>query len=284
MSRIVKSDANAALDRVVANLKKAAGADGITSRADVKTALPSIASPTERALTDRFFRFVDHRDARPNARVTGSDLDSAAAYAKEHLLAKYDVKPQNGFSKAEIAKMSMTGQLAVKLAQELKGVTPIDPNDTPASALGRTITAAAKDCDYMSESDSTPAYVEPDKSAPAGDVIAQYAPLLQKALDFGDGVDLSTLAVEKQGDAEGFLHDMTVPYDPSDEFITKNAAAWQTLSDVLHANLHDFELYKVGPKDDDGSLAQDRGSYEYILVGKTADDKTAGVAFESVET
>jgi hypothetical protein len=66
-----------------------------------------------------FYRFVDHRDHRPGATVTADDVRRAAVYAKHTMVDAYDVNG-NGLSKSEIAKMSLTGKLAVELTRELK--------------------------------------------------------------------------------------------------------------------------------------------------------------------
>jgi hypothetical protein len=123
MSRISKSSA---LQRAATNITRAAGADGRTSRAELKTALTSLKGP-EQKLTEVFFRFVDHRDFRAGAQVTKTDIDRAVRYAKETLVAKYDLN-RNGLSAAEMKSMSLTGKLAVDLARELKaaGSDPID--------------------------------------------------------------------------------------------------------------------------------------------------------------
>lgn len=118
MSRIAKADVNRALDHVAKALVKAGGDDGRISRADVKSALPTM-SRKERALADIFFKFVDHRDFKSGASVTSKDIGRAVAYAKEHMIAKYDLD-KNGLSKAEISEMSITGQRAVDLARALK--------------------------------------------------------------------------------------------------------------------------------------------------------------------
>jgi hypothetical protein len=118
MSRIAKTDVNRALDHVAKALIKAGGDDGRISRADVKTALPTL-SRKERALADIFFKFVDHRDFKAGAAVTSKDIGRAVAYAKEHMVAKYDLN-KNGLSKTEISEMSLTGQRAVDLAKALK--------------------------------------------------------------------------------------------------------------------------------------------------------------------
>lgn len=118
MSRIAKTDVNRALDHVAKALIKAGGDDGRISRADVKTALPTL-TRKERALADIFFKFVDHRDFKDGATVTKKDIDKAVTYAKAKLIAKYDLNT-NGLSKDEISNMSLTGQRAVDLAKALK--------------------------------------------------------------------------------------------------------------------------------------------------------------------
>ena len=118
MSRIAKADVNAALSLVSKQLIKAGGADGKISRADVKQALTEIPK-NQRGLADIFFKFVDNRDFKAGAQVTAKDINKAVAYAKEHMIAKYDLN-ENGLSKEEIAKMSITGKRAVDLAKALK--------------------------------------------------------------------------------------------------------------------------------------------------------------------
>ena len=118
MSRIAKADVNRALDHVAKTLVKAGGEDGRISRADVKKALPELTT-AEKKLADIFFKFVDHRDFKAGATVTKKDIDRAVSYAKQTMVAKYDLNT-NGLSKDEIAKMSITGQRAVDLAKALK--------------------------------------------------------------------------------------------------------------------------------------------------------------------
>ena len=118
MSRIAKADVNRALEMVAKQLIKSGGPDGRVSRADVKAALKDLPK-SERGLADIFFRFVDNRDFRAGATVTASDINKAVAYAKEHMIEKYDLNT-NGLSKAEISQMSITGKRAVDLAKVLK--------------------------------------------------------------------------------------------------------------------------------------------------------------------
>ncbi len=121
MSRIAKTDVFASFDRAAAIIRASdTNKDGRFSRAELKVAVSNLQG-TERELVDMFSRFADHRDHRKYAKLTGKDLDRTLAYAKETLVAKYDVNG-NGLSKDEIAKMSRTAQLAVQLAQESKAL------------------------------------------------------------------------------------------------------------------------------------------------------------------
>ena len=118
MSRIAKADVNRALELVAKQLIKSGGADGRVSRADVKAAIKELPK-AERGLADIFFKFVDNRDFRAGATVTAKDINKAVSYAKEHMIAKYDLNT-NGLSKSEISEMSITGKRAVDLAKALK--------------------------------------------------------------------------------------------------------------------------------------------------------------------
>jgi hypothetical protein len=119
MSRIAKADVVYALKRAQSLLVEAGGADKRISRAEKEKKLGSL-DGAEKQLVDTFFRFVDHRDAKPGATITNTDLDKAVAYAADHMIANYDVN-HDGLSKAEISKMSLTGRLAVQVAEGLKG-------------------------------------------------------------------------------------------------------------------------------------------------------------------
>ena len=120
MSRISKTDVNAALQAAAQTIINAAGDDARISRADLKKALATDRVPRQQAaLVDIFFKFIDHRDFKTGAQVTAKDVGRAVEYAKAHLVAKYDLN-NNGLSKDEIEKMSLTGKRAVDLAKALK--------------------------------------------------------------------------------------------------------------------------------------------------------------------
>src|SRR5258708_6198268 len=99
MSRIAKSDVNHALDLAAKTLIKIGGNDGKISRAEVKNALATDRVPRkQQALVDIFFKFIDNRDFKAGAQVTPADVKKAVAYAKTHMVAKYDLD-HNGLSK-----------------------------------------------------------------------------------------------------------------------------------------------------------------------------------------
>ena len=122
MSRIAKADVNSALQKVATAIIKAGGNDGRTSRAEMKAAIKDLPA-NQRALADIFYKFIDHRDFRTGAQVTAQDVTRAVSYAKVHLVAKYDLD-NNGLSKDEVSKMSLTGKRAVDLAKALKESAP----------------------------------------------------------------------------------------------------------------------------------------------------------------
>ncbi len=124
MSRIAKADVYRALDHAAKTIISAGGADGRTSRADIKAATANLTG-TEKKLVDVFFKFIDHRDFKSGAQVTEKDVKRAVAYAREHMVAKYDLN-NNGLSSSEVKKMSLSGRLAVDLAKTLKdaGIKP----------------------------------------------------------------------------------------------------------------------------------------------------------------
>jgi hypothetical protein len=114
MARLAKSKVHAALEKAAQNILEAAGDDPVVSRKDIRKKLKELEWP-EKQLTSIFYRFIDHRDYKPGARITQKDIEETLAYSKEKLVDAYDVN-NNGLSAAEIEKMSLTARLAVQYA------------------------------------------------------------------------------------------------------------------------------------------------------------------------
>lgn len=118
MSRLARSDLNAALDRAAARLLSAADDEGVASRRDIRAALVAT-HERDRGLVGALYRFVDHLDALPGAEVTRDDVEEAVAFARESLGELLDLE-HNGLSGDEVERLSETGRVALQLALELK--------------------------------------------------------------------------------------------------------------------------------------------------------------------
>lgn len=288
MSRIAKADVNKALSLAAKTIIEAGGTDGRTSRAEMKARLGALPKE-QRALADIFFRFIDHRDFKKGAQVTATDVNRAVAYAKTHLVAKYDLN-NNGLSRDEISKMSLTGKRAIDLARVLKGAAADTGKALDSTKLGAEVAKYARDASYMSESDYNPEFFA--KAFPAGhdlsgaNVMTALNGLLSSHFDQQDG-DLSSYTFEKSTarETQDFMKRIATPPEDGDAFYTKSAKAFGAINTLLKDNLKELTLFKIGPKDDrTGGLASDRGLYSYVLVGRSSDGKVAGVSIGSVET
>lgn len=117
MPRIAKSAVKAVLAETGDRLLQAAGTDGIVSRKDAKKAAEGAGSEKETALTRVFYGFIDHRDFKAGARVTGADVRRAIEYAGAKMVDRLDVN-NNGLSKAELKEGSTTVKLAAAILAE----------------------------------------------------------------------------------------------------------------------------------------------------------------------
>ena len=289
MSRIAKADVNAALTLAAKNIIKAGGADGRTSRAEMKAALAAM--PKEhRALADIFFKFVDARDFKAGAQVTAKDVNKAVAYAKEHMIAKYDLN-SNGLSKDEVAKMSLTGRNAVALAKALKAAGATDGEAKLNTAqLDAFVSANKADAWYISESDYLPQFIT--STVPAGHDLNAHNVMTAFTGDlkvfFEDQTDSFpsdfTAEVYTAREARAFLTALRTDDSGGDEVSAKSAVAFAKITKGLQDNLTDLKVVKIGPKEGDGSLASAGGLYAKLIIGRTADGKVAGILLGSVET
>lgn len=117
MARIPKEKVHEVLDAAAARILKAGGPDGIVSRRDFRRLLFSLRGDEWR-LINVLYRFMDHRDYRPGARITRADIEDSLDYIKTKLIDAYDLD-NDGLSPDEIAQMSALGKYAVQLARAL---------------------------------------------------------------------------------------------------------------------------------------------------------------------
>jgi pyridoxine 5'-phosphate synthase PdxJ len=284
MPRIAKTEVNKALSVAAKTIVQAGGTDGRTSRAELKAKLSSL--PKEQAaLVDIFFKFIDNRDFKKGAQVTAKDVDRAVAYAKTHMIAKYDLNA-NGLSKDEIAKMSLTGKRAVELAKALKATgVPADGGTLSSTKLVAEFNKVAKDTNYMSESDSS---AQPLSVAFAAghDLTPHNVQTAMKDLltPFFDNRHAAIAGeVYSTADANRFMARLKSEGDgePSE---VKSAKAFGTMLTLTKENLKDVKVFNFGPKAADGSVAGDQGLYARVVVGRAADGKLVGFLVGAVET
>jgi hypothetical protein len=117
--RVAHSTPEAGMNHVASMILKAAGDDSIVSRDDKNELTHDLYKQgrgTEALAADFFYRFMDHRDHKPGARITGADIDKAKNYAREHMLENKD-KNQNGYSAAEVEKFSTTAKAFLLVGQ-----------------------------------------------------------------------------------------------------------------------------------------------------------------------
>ncbi|WAS91697.1 nuclease A inhibitor family protein [Nannocystis punicea] len=115
MSRIAKSEVNAAFEWAAAQIIEAGGRDKITSRAEIRRKIAELTG-AERDLVDFFYRFIVRQDGNPSERVDRGDVEKALVTAREQLVAAFDTN-DNGLSADEVAAMPPLGRLAVKVAR-----------------------------------------------------------------------------------------------------------------------------------------------------------------------
>jgi hypothetical protein len=116
VSRIAKSEVNAAFEWAAAQITEAGGRDGITSRTEIRRKIAELGG-AERDLVDFFYRFIVRRGGNPGERVTRTDIDAALDAARRELVAAFDTN-DNGLSVDEVAAMPPLGRLAVKVARQ----------------------------------------------------------------------------------------------------------------------------------------------------------------------
>jgi hypothetical protein len=115
VSRIAKSEVNAAFEWAAAQITEAGGRDGVTSRAEIRRKIAELTG-SERDLVDFFYRFIVRRSGNPSERVDRNDIEAALAVARQELVAAFDTN-DNGLSTDEVAAMPPLGRLAVKVAR-----------------------------------------------------------------------------------------------------------------------------------------------------------------------
>lgn len=264
MPRIAKADVYAVLQRTAKTIVEAGGADGRTSRAEMKKALSGLTGK-EKALADVFFKFIDHRDFKSGAQVTKADVQRAVGYAKEKMVAKYDLD-NNGLSGSEVKKMSLTGRLAVDVAKALK------------AAAGGDVTAAsfAKDLAVMTKNIRFDYY-----GSEADDAWKPFTANLNGALTKASFSAALNLPGGPEGEvtersAKEFFAEMADTSDDAPLGSDQERADYKKLGEAMFKHLKDVKVFLVG--------ADEVVQGKVYLCGRAPDGKLVGVSATRIWT
>lgn len=296
---------------------EAGGSDGRVSRQDIEDLsyqLYASGRASEKLGVEKFFGFIDARDADSGSVVTKADIESAVEYASKEMLKDYDTD-NNGYEKSEIAAMSSSAKAFMLIGQMLEaglidgGANGVSATESatesatdPSGLTGTALLSALENAAtlpgghvvtfwHWSESDYPINHIEFDEEILNGAGMLEaaknhggfdYESFFESTLD--DGHELAAEARYEGASARNFFFDMGTPDDWDEPSDVQEKATYRKMHDVIKNNLTDVKVYVMGEAADDGSLADSRGLYAYFVVGKTADGKTAGYEFGSVET
>lgn len=131
-----------AYDHVANLLKDAGGKDGIVSKKDAKALVANLRKEgrgTEALAAENLFKMIDAFNDGAGERVTGYDFQAARGFVETKMLENRDTN-RNGFSQAEIDKMSPTGKALIELgrALEMEGPKGRIGHAVPEAGLNHT--------------------------------------------------------------------------------------------------------------------------------------------------
>lgn len=270
MARLSKQQVHAALDRAANNILDARGDDPFVSRKDIRLKLNTL-SGVEQQLTSIFYRFMDHRDHKPGARITEADVRNTLAYAKEKLIDKYDVN-NNGLSKAEIAEMSLTARLAVRLARMMLEEQAAGA-DTSTAKIVESLKALGEGLYFPAWANESDAFLRVFQRE------AKLERLTRESFRDTLGLDLTDRAEAVYFFQQG-VEELSWIFENYEDFeADADQEKFQTLLDFMIANLRDITHIIVG---EDG-LRSD-SEYPVYLVGIAPEGDLVGFETTTVWT
>ncbi|MFZ6181132.1 nuclease A inhibitor family protein [Nannocystis pusilla] len=251
MSRIAKSEVNAAFEWAAAQIIEAGGRDKITSRAEIRRKIAELTG-AERDLVDFFYRFIVRLDGNPSERVDRGDVERALVVAREQLVAAFDTN-DNGLSTDEVAAMPPLGRLAVKVARHRQRSGEELANHFEALAYNLVFD------DFGTEltneqllSFHAPAQLE---SLTAQSFVAT----------LGLNIDDPTQRIARIESAADFFRRLVEHHTPGQ---TAQAVA---LAQAMQSTLSDLQVYIVGADPEGGPI------HPVYIVGVAADGSLAGL-------
>lgn len=166
-------------------------------------------------------------------------------------------------------------------------ITRCENDRATVDELEAAYDAAAEGAVYISESDSEPELVVGDAERGAIDearIRAAFGAVLSGTHDVAS---LDELAFEFETARESLVSLTSLAEldaDETDESTIESARAFGRIEQLLVGGLTGIRAVKVGPADEDGSLATDQGLYTWLIVGWTREGRLAGIMYTSVET
>ncbi len=269
MRRIAKQVVYDAFEKMGALILEAGGPDGIVSRKDMRERLKTLRG-LEYKFMSRFYRFMDHRDYKPGARITKRDVMDTIAYCKKELVDDYDLD-NNGLSFEEVSKMSILAQYAVDYGL-LMNLGVVDIPETQLPSIMRRLVAGLFFDAFGSEASLVMEVFEADVQLPS---------LNLETFPLASGLDQDNPAelVERYIDNPSPFHqefiEMHSSFDPA---LGKKASQ---LIQLLETNLVDIRIFIIGRDD---FTVYPKSEHPVYWVGLTASGKILGLRSEVIWT
>jgi Nuclease A inhibitor-like protein len=263
-------------------VRNAAGKDGRLSVAEAKKIASQSGAPA--LFADNALNFL----AAKGQKSVDVEKLIASGYNYAYALADKVAGKDGKISQADAKKLPADLQADFAHLRGLDAMEP--PKAASAAKVASSMASAMKGLTYMSESDypfTAISAANPDKKPMSGALVfSQFKGAIEELFkDDVNEVKYKDMAFEGGAkDGLDFITEKTTAEDPSDPDQVKEAKAYQNLLKIVNANLTDVRVVKVGPKDEDGSLASDQGLYGLLIVGRTRDGSLAGLMTGSVET
>ncbi len=263
-------------------VRSAAGKDGRLSVAEAKKLARQSGAPA--LFADNALNFL----AAKGQKSVDVEKLIASGYSYAYALAHKVAGKDGRVSQADAKK------LPADLKADFAHLRGLDAMETPKAAaaakVASSMASAMKDVYYMSESDypfTAISAANPEKKPLSGALVfSQFKGAIEELFkDDVNEVKYQDMAFEVDAaDGMDFIAERTRAEDPSDPDLVEEAKAYQNLLKIVKAELTDVQVVKVGPKDEDGSLASDQGLYGLLIVGRARDGSLAGLITGSVET
>ncbi len=167
--------------------------------------------------------------------------------------------------------------------------------DAPSEINAGNFASASEGANYTSESDYAPAFIRSESridanaSITAERVSETFESTFTAFFEDEEGEyfeGYETLTIANAGDADEFLSELSTLEDPdfAEDYEIEEAEGWSNVAGLLRARTTDRAFFKIGTREEDGSLSSDDGLYGYIVVGRDGAGHLVGFIVGSVET